>query len=476
LGELSAGTVVAGRFVLDRLIGTGGMGMVWAATHSVTHKQVALKMLLPERAGDPALRARFLREARAACAVRHPNIVEIHDVVENDGAPVMVMDLLQGESLGNRLQRLRMLLLDQAARILVPTVNAVGTAHAAGIVHRDLKPDNIFIADQGGFEVVRVLDFGIAKIRTLDGEGALSGALTGTGAMLGTPFYMAPEQLFGERDIDQRADLWAMGVILYECLAGKRPTRAENLGQILRIITSDAIVPLEKIAPELPADVTQLVGRMLQRERSRRPDSMAEVQDVLHRYAPDVLARSLAEPKIVTDRMSRPSFSDVSSERSRPDGSGRLAAVSASGDDVSATAPTLSSTTASTTADRAAVLGKRPRGSGVAVAVAVAVVAAVAASGGVYLATRPSVVPTPPPAMAPAVAPPPAVTDVALPPLEPSASTASSPAPSVSTSAAPPPSRMRPSPAPGPRAAPGPAPSPPAAPTASSRTSAYEHL
>ena len=150
VGELEPGTVIAGRFVLDRRIGEGGMGVVWAATHKITGKAVALKMLKAERAGDAVVRARFLREARAVCAVRHPNIVQIHDVLEmDDGAPVMVMDLLRGESLGSRLARETRLPVDQVARILLPTVNAVGAAHAAGIVHRNLKPDNIFLRRRG---------------------------------------------------------------------------------------------------------------------------------------------------------------------------------------------------------------------------------------------------------------------------------------------------------------------------------------
>ena len=165
------------------------MGVVWAATHLVTRKPVALKMLKPERAADPALRQRFIREARAVCAVQHPNIVEIHDVLQTeDGSPVIVMDLLHGESLGQRLDRETRLPPGEVARLILPVVSAVGTAHASGVVHRDLKPDNIFLADErDGTLSVKVLDFGIAKVLTTESDAEATGGLTGTGAMLGTP-------------------------------------------------------------------------------------------------------------------------------------------------------------------------------------------------------------------------------------------------------------------------------------------------
>jgi eukaryotic-like serine/threonine-protein kinase len=295
--ELEANAVVLGRFRLDRLLGEGGMGVVWAATNTVTLKPTALKFLKSAHAADPRVRQRFLREARAACAVRHPNVVEIHDVLElEDGAPVMVMDLLEGETLGHRLDREQSIPLDQLAAILLPVVSAVGTAHAHGVVHRDLKPDNIFLVrNSDGSQTVCVLDFGIAKMTHTDGSAAETGGLTGTGAMLGTPYYMSPEQIFGERDIDHRTDIWALGVILYECLSGARPTQADNIGQILKIVTTDGIRPLETVAPWVPADVAQLVGRMLSRDRALRPSSLREVRAVLEPYG-DVLVNTFGDP------------------------------------------------------------------------------------------------------------------------------------------------------------------------------------
>jgi len=476
VGELAPGVVVAGRYLLDRLIGQGGMGMVWCATHTITGKSVALKMLKPDRSGDPVVRARFIREARAVCAVRHPNIVQIHDVLEtDDGAPVMVMDLLHGESLGERLEREPRLTLEQTARILIPTVNAVGTAHAAGIVHRDLKPDNIFLADEGGIVTVQVLDFGIAKVQTLDGDSLPAGGLTGTGAMLGTPFYMSPEQIFGERDVDQRADVWAIGVILYECLSGVRPTQADNVGQILRILMTESIVPLRMLVPEVPADVAELVGRMLQRDRQQRPRSMAEVQAVLQRYAPDVPTRTLGDPAVAA-RPSRPSLDEGSKPRLSLNTSGDRAVISKVRD-VSPTAATLSSTTASTTADRAAIARTRSRaplllGSAV-------ILAVVGGSAAVYVATRsaptassgsgvPAPVPVPTPSAMPAATAPQTPSPVPSAPVVAPAESAAPAATTASPRPATPPRSGAPRPMP-PESHPLPSSTPP-------RPNAYDHM
>jgi len=283
------------------------MGMVWATTHLVTKRPMALKFLKSGALTSQDMLRRFLREARAASAVRHPNVVEIHDVIElEDGLPVMVMDLLIGESLGARLARERKLDLKSAAEVLVPVLSAVGTAHSLGIVHRDLKPDNIFLERLGDGSIApKVLDFGIAKLNAVEGAAAQTAELTNTGSVMGTPFYMAPEQIFGEKDVDQRADVWAVGVILYEMLAGKRPMTGESFGQLLKAITMGNIVPLERVAPELPVDVTTLVGRMLSLERTGRPNDLREPFDILSRYS-DGRAISFTGPRIADPSSSSP--------------------------------------------------------------------------------------------------------------------------------------------------------------------------
>ena len=275
---MHVGDVVANRYRLERLLGEGGMGSVWAATHTVTQRTHALK-LLKKKDDDPATRRRMLREARAASAVRHPNVVTIHDVIEGpDGAPVLVMDLLDGESLGDRLEREKKLDVRETLRIVRAILEALEAAHAAGVVHRDLKPDNVFLA-QGN---VKVLDFGVAKLTASDGPArATTNLLTESGAMLGTPCYMAPEQAFAEGEVDARADLWAVGVVLYECLAGVRPADGATLGQVLKVLATGAIVPLAQRAPDVPADVAALVGRLLASDRDARPASARAVLDAL---------------------------------------------------------------------------------------------------------------------------------------------------------------------------------------------------
>jgi serine/threonine-protein kinase len=279
---LVPGAIIAGRYRLERPLGEGGMGVVFRATHVVTRKLVALKFLKRRHGDDASSVPRFLREARASCAVRHPSVVEVYDVLElEDGSPVMVMELLSGETLARRLKRKKTLPLPDLARIMVDVCSAVGCAHSLGIVHRDLKPENIFLADSPGGTTVKVLDFGIAKLTASDGDAAHTGATTGTGALLGTPFYMSPEQLFGERNVNHRADIWALGVVLYEALCGERPTQAENVGQVYKIVMTGAITPLGDRAPHLPADVLDLVSRMLSRDRMQRPADLREVQTVL---------------------------------------------------------------------------------------------------------------------------------------------------------------------------------------------------
>jgi eukaryotic-like serine/threonine-protein kinase len=299
------GAIIAGRYRLNRLLDEGGMGVVWAAEHLLTGRTVALKLLKGPGAQDPETRSRLIREARAACAVRHPSVVEVYDVMElDDGEPVLVMDLLEGESLRARLTRDRKLSLADLATLALPVVSAVGTAHALGVVHRDLKPENIFLTREAdGAGGVKVLDFGIAKL--LGGPwGAAAGgtgALTGTGAMLGTPLYMAPEQVCGDGDIDHRADIWSLGVIVYECLTGTCPTAADNVGRILKIVLTNAIAPIAQVAPDLPEDVRALVQRMLSPDRAARPADLREVSGVLERYT-TATARPFGAPSSVGPR------------------------------------------------------------------------------------------------------------------------------------------------------------------------------
>jgi eukaryotic-like serine/threonine-protein kinase len=293
--QLSSGSLIAGRYKLDQWLGEGGMGQVWAATHAITRRRVALKFLKASPIGRAEMHQRFLREARAVSLVRHPSVVDVLDVFELvGGAPVIVMDLLVGETLGAKLGRDGPLGVGQMTPLLLPVIEAVEAAHAHGIVHRDLKPDNIFLeARAGGRTQVKVLDFGIAKLTAQEGDAADTGAITGTGAVLGTPGYMAPEQLEGLADIDYRADVWALGAILYECLSGQRPVEGSNVGQLVVRMLREGITPLEQRVPELPPLLAHLVDRMLARERNERLCDLSEIRQTLARVAG---AAALAPP------------------------------------------------------------------------------------------------------------------------------------------------------------------------------------
>ena len=262
------------------------MGTVWAATHVVTRRSVAMKFLRQAVAHKTDLRQRFLREAQAASALRHPNVVEVIDVFDlPDRSPVIVMELLEGETLGEKLVRDERLSMEETAAVMLPVVAAVGAAHANGIVHRDLKPENVFLSRIEDGINVKVLDFGIAKLLGEQyHEQGQSVLVTESGSLLGTPCYMAPEQM-GNADVDYRADIWSLGVILYECLSGTRPIEGQNMAEVLARLIGDAIVPLDRLAPELPHDVTALVQQMLARDPNRRLQNLAELTKVLGRFA-----------------------------------------------------------------------------------------------------------------------------------------------------------------------------------------------
>ena len=415
------------------------MGVVWAARDLRSEERVALKFLKAGEGGEAGIR-RFVREARAAMALSHPNIVHVHTLTaDRHGSPVMVMDLLEGESLATRLRRVRRLEVSTLAGILVQIVSAVGAAHAAGIVHRDLKPDNVFLV--GEPPSVRVLDFGIAKLTAREGDAAASTALTNTGAMLGTPFYMAPEQVFGERDLDHRADVWALGVIAYECLSGRRPFEGENFGQVFKAVTRGQLVPLRSIAADLPSDVLDVVDRMLTTDRDRRADLHA-VLAVFERHT-DRRVDTFAAPTLPIDALPDDAFAPTIAAAT-PALEGQTPGVLMR----SAPPPSVSST------PRAADAGLNPSRRGLFTFVALAVVAAL---GGAYwfggrrgaigaasatsvtsestppqpsasLAASVSAPPTPPPVSAPPAASPAVKAIVAAP------KTASIPAPLVASS------------------------------------------
>jgi eukaryotic-like serine/threonine-protein kinase len=294
--SFETGAVVGRRYRLDRPLGRGGMGEVYAATHLGTGAEVALKILAGAAANDAEHTRRFLREARAITAIRHPNVVRVDDVFEDElsGRPVMVMELLQGETLAHYEARVPQLPLREVAQIFAAVARGVAAAHDKGVVHRDLKPDNIFLCRSAtGERSVRVLDFGVAKLLHpaalgLDSEG-LS---TQTGMIVGTPQYMAPEQVLGEDTIDARTDVWALAVTMVEALSGKRPFRYATYPQMVAAFVKAEPISVRRMIPELPAAVADLLEHALRVDRRVRCASVLPFIRVLDACLLDVAARA----------------------------------------------------------------------------------------------------------------------------------------------------------------------------------------
>gem|GEM_PF-22077 len=276
--RLAAGVVVGGRYRLDAPLGEGGAGVVWAATRD-DGGQVALKFLRLQGSSFDA--RRLQREAEALAMLRHPHIVQFHELILDPlGRPALVVDLLRGETLAAALGG-GPVPLARAAAWLGPVVDALHFAHLRGAVHRDLKPSNLFLERRGGEVTPWVLDFGLVKLLQSAGLEASKSLLTQSGDLLGTPRYMAPEQLGGERSIDHRADIWALGVILYECLAGVGPVAGATLGQIMKAVLTGGVTPLCELELGLPAGLVSLVDRMLVINREHRLDSLVVAREIL---------------------------------------------------------------------------------------------------------------------------------------------------------------------------------------------------
>jgi len=254
------------------------MGTIWRAEHLVLCAPVAIKLIDPEIAGQEETLARFMREAQSAASLRSPHVVQILDYGVDDKTPFMVMELLEGETLAERLKRTGRLTRAETARFITHVARAINRAHDAGITHRDLKPENVFIVHNEDAEIAKVLDFGVAKVEkaTLGPKGER----TRTGSLLGTPYYMSPEQAQGNKDVDFRSDLWALGVIAFECLTGQRPFESEGLGDlVLQICVRDMPVPSE-LAP-LPPEFDAWFVHACARDPEERFQSAREMAEAL---------------------------------------------------------------------------------------------------------------------------------------------------------------------------------------------------
>ena len=288
--------VLAGRYRLEERLGSGGMGTIWRAEHLVLQAPVAVKLIESEALRDPDNVGRFLREAKAAAALRSPHVVQIIDHGVDEGIPFIVMELLEGETLAQRLKRVQRLPPAETARFMAHVGRAVSRAHEAGIVHRDLKPENVFLVPNEDAEIAKVLDFGVAKIEP--GVLGPEPTRTRTGSVLGTPYYMSPEQAQGNKAVDHRSDLWSLGVIAFECLTGRRPFYSEGLGDlVLQICVRDIPIPSE--ITSVPIGFDAWFERAMMRDPELRFQSAREMTDAL-REALGVETRDVGtQPEVV---------------------------------------------------------------------------------------------------------------------------------------------------------------------------------
>jgi serine/threonine-protein kinase len=291
---MQPGTVIAGKYRLARRLGQGAMGVVWAAINELTERQVALKLIPKWGAESDEVRRRLLREARACGRLNHRNVVEIYDVGQTDeGEPFLVMQLLTGETLAELMKRERKLTPSFATFVALEVARALSAAHAAGIIHRDLKPPNIYLHKEPDGEglTVKVLDFGVSKILATQ-----DGSKTETGSAIGSPAYMSPEQARGERHVDHRTDLWAVGVVLFEMLTGKRPFQGETMFTVVADILGGRIPIVSDYAPEISPALERIVTRCIERDVSKRVATADELVSLLRPHAETRVTAQDANP------------------------------------------------------------------------------------------------------------------------------------------------------------------------------------
>jgi hypothetical protein len=296
-----------GNYRVLSVLGEGGMGAVYLAEHPGIGRRVAVKVLHKQFTGDEQLLGRLLNEARAANAIRHPNIIEILDSgMREDGVPYLVMELLEGESLGHRIRRAGRLSIADAIAFTLQTASALGAAHKKGIVHRDLKPDNLFIVGMGGDESgritdqpiaerMKVLDFGIAKLQMPQPGDSVK---TRTGTVMGTPIYMSPEQCRGTKTVDHRSDVYSLGIIFFEMLTGQTPFVSDGFGELVNMHLNVPPPSPRAQRPEISEQLDAIVLKMLAKNPEDRYPDMASLTGALrlaagppfsvHRSSPDL--------------------------------------------------------------------------------------------------------------------------------------------------------------------------------------------
>jgi serine/threonine protein kinase len=299
---LRPGQIVAGKYGVERLIGKGGMAAVWAGTNQRTGKRVALKVILRSFASSQDAEEMFRREALAASRVNHPNVVNVFDVVDHEGMMCIVMELLDGESLGLYLAKRESLAVEEAVTLLLPAMRGVAAANAQGIVHRDLKPQNLFICigPDGRLLTTKVLDFGISLML----EKAIDASPETVITMHGTPAYMSPEHITNARDIDQRADVYGFGVLLFEALTKHLPFSGDPGPALLMRILNDPVPKASLFRPDLGSDVVEIIARAM----AKNPDDRFPTLNEFIRALEEHCLPSLPLPRSLTPMVGVPLF------------------------------------------------------------------------------------------------------------------------------------------------------------------------
>src|SRR4051812_6710057 len=282
------GEILAGKYRVEQVLGVGGMGVVVAAVHLQLDEKVAIKFLVPDALENAEAVARFAREARAAVKIKSEHVARVIDVgTLESGAPYMVMEYLDGGDLSRVLATQGSLPIDEAVEYVLQACEAIAQAHVMGIVHRDLKPANLFLTRRGdGTQTIKVLDFGISKVIPMAGSSGSEASMTRTSAVMGSPLYMSPEQMASSRDVDGRTDIWALGAILYELVAGRPPFNADSLPQLCTLILNGQFVPLREVRPGLPPGLEAVIRRCLEKDSSRRYPNISELANALAEFAP----------------------------------------------------------------------------------------------------------------------------------------------------------------------------------------------